>query len=253
MKSVFTFLWFLFPIFVFSQDRVCRTDILDVVETELENKNSIDNYLKFDFSNIWTEKNDDDIVYGIIGEEHQRIQIKFLTIEKNINNPKEYFVYGKSMVKSNICDFVGKITISKIQNFKGDNFGVDEEYKGKGIKNQALLTATYEFFENKNTKHSGYFSGTLQTLFYIDKNDKVKYNDINSFADGYFNNAFVGKWKMYNSKLEKICNWGDYRVPNSNCDFDIGAGEFSVSEKYNPTDWLDLIIEPKLGEKKWWK
>ena len=44
---------------------------------------------------------------------------------------------------------------------------------------------------------------------------------------------FVGNWKMYKSKIEKICNWGDYRVPYTKCDFDIGAGELSISEKYS--------------------
>lgn len=70
---------------------------------------------------------------------------------------------------------------------------------------------------------------------------------------------------MYNSNLKKICNWGDFRVPNSNCDFDIGVGDFSVSEKYWKNGWLDFalknkmpngaIVEGKPNNKinKWWE
>ena len=39
------------------------------------------------------------------------------------------------------------------------------------------------------------------------------------------------------TRKEKICNWADYRVPITNRDFDIGAGEFSPSEKY-----ISLIV-----------
>jgi hypothetical protein len=87
----------------------------------------------------------------------------------------------------------------------------------------------------------------LQTKWYLDKNNLMQYNDIDINSDSYFNNAFVGTWKMYNSKVEKICNWGDYRVPQTKCDFDIGAGELSISEKYLKNGWW---IKQK---KEWWK
>jgi hypothetical protein len=168
-------------------------------------------------------------------------------VEKTLNNPYEYLVYGKSSVKSSVCDFIGKITIIKIQEFKNQNFGIDDEYKNSGIKSQGLLTAKYELFENKEQNHSGQFQGTLQTKWYLDKENLIKYNDINLNSDDYFNNAFVGTWKMYKSKIEKICNWGDYRVPYTKCDFDIGAGELSISEKYSKNGWLIKSI------KEWWK
>ena len=168
-------------------------------------------------------------------------------VEKNLINNNEYFVFGKSSVKGNFCEFIGKITIVKIQESKRKHFGVDDKFKNQGIKTQGLLTAKYEFFENKHQNHSGNFSGTLQTKWFLDKNDKVQYDDINSVSDGYFNNAFVGTWKMYNSNIEKICNWGDYRVPYANCDFDIGTGELSISEKYLKNGWW---VKPK---QKWWE
>jgi len=64
---------------------------------------------------------------------------------------------------------------------------------------------------------------------------------------------------------EKKCNWGDYRVPMANTDFDVGAGEFSVSEKYWDKGWLDIALQnksPNLAikksdnaekQKEWWE
>jgi hypothetical protein len=262
MKFIKYLLFLTISLQSFGQDRICKTDVLNTLE--VKQSNLLKNYKNYNFSNLWL-KTSDDFIFGIIGTEHQRFLIKFIMVEKNIIKNDEYFVYGKTSVKSNICDFVGKITLKNIKEISSINYGVDDEYKNSGIKFQGLLTAEYEFFENSTQKHSGFFSGTTQTLIYIDKNNNVKYNDISINSDGYFNNSFVGKWKMYNSGLEKICNWGDYRVPNSNCDFDIGVGEFNVSEKYIKNGWLDIvlknkmpnqaIIEPKtnINPKRWWE
>jgi hypothetical protein len=262
MKKL-TFLIVLFlSLNIYGQDKACRTDILNGIKVFEANK--IENYIEYDYSTLWL-KSKNEIVYGIIGDDHQRIQIKFLQIEKNIHNPKEYLVFGKTNVKDNVCDFVGKITIISIQEFSSENFGVDNMYKGAGIKKQGLLIAKYEFFENKNQNHSGSFQGTIKSKWYLDKNENIEYNDINLMSDGYFNNAFVGTWKMYNSKLEKECNWGDYRVPNSHCDFDIGVGEFNVAEKYWKKGWLDIALRNKMPNsaiienksekqiKNWWE
>lgn len=208
--------------------------------------NDVENFLKYDFSELWLQT-DNNLVYGILGDEYQRILIKLLTIEKNINNPNEYFVYGKSSVKENVCEFVGKITILKIQESKREHFGVDDEFKNSDMKTQGLLMAKYEFFENKLQSHSGYFTGNLETKWFLDKEDKMQYDNINIHSDAYFNNAFVGSWKMYNSKIEKKCHWGDYRVPSVDCNFDIGVGEFNVAEKYHKKGWIDIALKGKVG------
>jgi len=176
-------------------------------------------------------------VYGIIGDNHQRLKIEFIQIEKNIQNPKEYFVYGISEIKNSKNTFVGKIEIDSIKKIISDNFGIDDSYKDSGIKYQGLLTGKYIFFEDQQKSDSGFFEGTINTLFYIDKDSVVRYNDIDFVSDGYFNNAFVGIWKDYNSDIAKRCNWGDFRVPSANCDFDAGAGEFRVSEEYKSYGW----------------
>lgn len=210
--------------------------------------NKIDEFAKYNFPDLWL-KTENDLVYGIMGEENQRILIKILTAVKSPDNPREYIIQGKSKVKDNVCAFNRKITIQKINESKRIHFGPDNEFKNRA-KTQGLLIAKYEFFEQKNQRLSGVFSGILRTKWYLDKNNRMTYDDINFQSDGYFNNSFVGIWKMYDSKLVKKCNWADYRVPNSNCDFDIGAGDFSISKKYRENGWLDIGTSAK---RQWWR
>ena len=60
---------------------------------------------------------------------------------------------------------------------------------------------------------------------------------------------------------EKICNWADYRVPNANKDFDVGVGEFGVSEKYLSKGWENYqkawLYRDEIAKQEelsqWWK
>lgn len=75
------------------------------------------------------------------------------------------------------------------------------------------------------------------------------------------NNSFIRIWISYSTDKEKICNWADFRVPQANQDFDIGAGEFSPSKEYYDRGWENYQKawlygneEAKKEElKKWWK
>ena len=225
---------------LFSQS-LCRTDIMN--GDKIIQANKLEEFINYDFSKLWL-KTENSFVYGVIGEDNQRILIKILSVEKESKNPSQYLVRGKSSVKKNICDFHGKIKIQQIHESTRSSFGVDNEFKDR-CKTQGLLIAVYEFFEDKKQKHSGVFQGELKTKWYLDKRNQIQYDDINAHSDGFFNNAFVGSWKMYNSNLVKKCNWGDYRVPNIDCDFDIGVGEFNVSKKYLSKGWLNIALKNK--------
>lgn len=261
MKNIILVLFIINSFLGFSQN-ICHKDILN--GEKIIEKNEIDFFLKNDFSVLWT-KTENEFIYGIIGNDNLRIRIKFLSVIKNENNPKEYFVYGKSNTKENICEFLGKISILKIQKTERTQFGVDDEFKNSAIKTQGLITAKYEFFENKNQKHTGIFSGELKSKWYLDKNNLIQYDNINSNSDAYFNNSFIGIWKMYGSETEKICNWADYRVPNINCNFDVGAGDFNVNQIYVKNGWLDIALKNKMPNnsiienitnkttKNWWE
>jgi len=53
---------------------------------------------KYNFSILFISTNNT-YVYGFIGNNYQRIRIKFITVTKDSLKPNIYKVYGKSMVK----------------------------------------------------------------------------------------------------------------------------------------------------------
>jgi len=208
--------------------------------------------IKHDFSKLLLHT-DNSVVYGFVGDNYQRIRVKLIAVTKDAISPDTYNVCGKSMVKNNIDEFTGTIKISNIRKLKNMSYGVDNEYKNKGIKGEYIIIANYNFFENKEQPHSGTFKGVLESGFYLDKSYQVQYDDIELNADGYTNNQFVGEWIDYKTNLAKRCNWADFRIPNSG-DLDIGAGEFSPDDKYLKLGWQSIRDKnDKIEEVKWWK
>ena len=201
---------------------------------DLSGKELKSQLIHYNFSGLFT-KTDNSVVYGFIGKDYRRIRIKLINVTKD-KVANTYKIYGKSMVKDNICDFYGSITISNIRKFKVTSNGVDDMYKNAGIKGQFVILGDYIFSENKKQKHAGIFKGVVASRFYIDRNNNVKYDDIDSVSDSFANNQFVGEWTVYKGTLTERCNWGDFRIPNSG-DLDIGAGEFSPNEKYLKNGW----------------
>jgi hypothetical protein len=54
---------------------------------------------------------------GFIGENYQRLHIHFISIIQNPNNNYEYFVYGKTKVNKNICEFQGILKVKSAEFF----------------------------------------------------------------------------------------------------------------------------------------
>ena len=223
------------------------------------NQECIDSLLKYDYSSLWT-RTSNDFTYGFIGANYQRLRIIIISAVKNKGNPAIYNIIGKSNVKNNICEFSGTIKISQINVFQKMHLGVDDVYKNKGIIYQGILIADYQFKEDSSQVNSGLFDGTLTSWWYVDKNGKVQYDDIESISDTYNNNQFVGTWTSFRNDLKKVCNWGDWRIPFSG-DLDIGVGEFSPDDKYLQYGWQtyrDAYIynnqqARQIEENQWWK
>lgn len=226
---------------------------------ELSKKALEDQLNKYDFSNLFNSI-DNSVVYGFIGDNYQRIRIKFVNVTKDVQSPETYHIYGKSMVKGNIDEFTGTIKISSIRKFKALLHGCEDSYKYKGYKGESILLGDYSFSENKTQNHSGIFKGSFRSDFFIDKYSHISYDDIEYCSDSYINNQFVGQWIDYKTNLVKRCNWGDFRIPFSG-DLDIGAGEFSPNEKYLKYGWQTRpeLPEGQTDEAKrkeepiWWK
>lgn len=219
-------------------------------------KNSITRY---DFGSLWTDT-ENSSVYGFIGNNYRRLRTKIISTAKAKNAPDTYAVSGKSMIRNNVCEFSGTIKITRARIYKKMRWGVEDEYKNAGIKKQGIIFAEYRLSENKACIFSGVFTGLLLTRWYIDKNGKLNYDDIEKQSDSYGNNQFVGVWKSYRGDIVKNSNWGDYRIPLSG-DLDGGAGEFSPIDKYLQFGWQthrDAYVDNsqqarQTEERQWWK
>lgn len=166
-------------------------------------------------------------ILGFIGDDYQRFFIHFVSVIRNPTNPYEYLVYGKTKVKETICSFKGTITIRQARIYKSEDIPT---YK------QGFAICDVSLYEDKNQPSSGFIKGQLKSEFLIDNKGQFRYDALMFAADGFSNNLFVGNWTSYTTNLRKRCNWGDYRIPECG-DLDIGAGEFSVDEKYLKNGW----------------
>jgi len=192
---------------------------------------------------------------GYIGDNFQRLHIHFISAIQNHHNALEYFIYGKSKVKENICSFQGTIIIEESRTY--------DEGDVPNLK-QGFVKGRYTFYENPHQNGAGVLAGNFKTDFYINENNEIKYDAIAFVADGFKNNQFEGTWTSYQNRESKTCNWGDYRIPDSD-ELDIGAGEFSPLEKYTSFGWEnyikawgsypdkpDVIKAREREKRKWW-
>lgn len=192
---------------------------------------------------------------GFIGRNFQRFYIHIISVIKNPNNGLEYFIFGKTKVKDNICTFQGVIQISESKMYDQNEISTHQ---------QGFVKGEYEFFEDPDQLGSGILKGDFQSNFFIDKKGELKYNALMFAADGFHNNQFEGSWESYKTGKSKKCNWGDYRIPDSGY-LDIGAGEFSPSDKYKEYGWdnyikalgysndKSIVEKARLKEKEsWW-
>ncbi len=186
---------------------------------------------------LWTETKNN-MVYGFVGANYQRLRIKIVSAKKDLRRSDTYNISGKTMVQNKICVFSGTIKVDSIRVYDQLHWGVDEMYRDSGIQMQGLLIGKYQFSVDSAKYHLGAFDGKLLSLWLIDKNGLLKYDDINLYSDYYNNNLFVGTWT--NNKNEKVsANWGDYRTPYCG-DLDNGAGEFSPNDSYLKYGWQTI-------------
>lgn len=237
-RAFFISIFLLFSADVFAQNP--KIDIVKfyeplIFQKDLARNSYLKKYLKQDFSVVWKyHKNDESL--GFIGEHYQRIRIKILSAVKDKNKLQTYIVNGKSAVDNEIKPFQGTFTIRQIKLLTDMRWGVDDEYKNKGIKAQGVLIGEYKLYQDRNLENSGFFEGLLSALWYITDAGEIKFDNIEFESDSYRNNQFVGTWTSYDRTKKIKSNWGDYRIPDSG-NLDIGAGEFSPNKKYLKNGW----------------
>lgn len=260
MKCLPILLFFLFALSVCGQsvDQAAKWEKEILAQKGLSNKEYKADILKYDFAPLFVYT-DNSSVFGFIGDNYQRIRIKIISAKKDITNPDKYAIYGKSMRSDNVIEFNGTITITKARVYTQMHWGMDDEYKEKGIKKQGIIIAAYKLQEDPKEADNGTFEGLLLTSWYIDRNDELKYDDIEYESDSYSNNQFVGIWRSNDDSIKLTCNWGDHRIPLSG-DLDGGAGEFSPIDKFLQYGWQtyrDAYINNnefarQEEKRKWW-
>jgi hypothetical protein len=166
---------------------------------------------------------------GYIGVHYQRFRIHYKTVRKSRTDPYMYEVTGETHVKENICPFTGTITIARAWLYKNTS---KPPYK------EGKITCAIRFYEDSAFRGSGAIEGTLSTDFCIDQQNQLLYDAIMLVADTYNNNQATTLWTSYRTGTRKICNWGDYRIPDSK-ELDTGAGIFMPDPKYKQYGWDD--------------
>jgi len=183
--------------------------------------------LKNNFSKLWTSKT----FQGTIGNNNQRIELRFTSISKI--NDTTYSVIGKSKVNLNICDFKGHFKLYRVEVIKPE---CDDPDYSKGI-----IYATYMLEENREQNHVGIFSGTIRTMF-----DETE-NRIEQFPGWYSDegvNIFIGEWQEYGKTVSKYCSWGLQIPPTSGGDlFKHYDNEFYIfNNKYLGKGWKSYVL-----------
>ncbi len=197
---------------------------------------------------LWSGDNSQNSRLGFVGENYRRLQIRFLSVIKNYDNPFEYFLYGKSKTGGNICQFQGSLVMTEV--------GIIEDGEFPDLT-RGYASGDYVLFEDQVCSHSGVYRGSFTTTFYVDKEGTFHYDDIYADAPRFANNEFTGEWQEYYSDTVQVCNWGDHRIPEAEA-LDAGIDSFYPAYKYQQFGWKDYLDELKKSKEggevdKWWE
>lgn len=193
---------------------------------------------------------------GFIGNDYQRFYIKLISAVKVPDKANEYMLYGKTRVKNTICNFIGTAKIIDAKLYP---------VKDKSNYTRGVATVDFAIYEDVKQASTGVIKGRLLSNFMIDKKGVLQYDGFYFYGDGFNNNQFTGTWTNYKTGKVKKCHFGDWRIPDCG-DLDIGAGEFSVNEKYVKNGWESYVnlmtsshhsplgqIAKEEENRQWWK
>ncbi|MFD1258353.1 hypothetical protein ACFQ3S_16225 [Mucilaginibacter terrae] len=194
---------------------------------------------------------------GFIGAKYQRFYIHYTSVSKDPSNPYQYLVKGKTRVKNNICNFTGTITVKQAKKYLEPN----EEYPQYKY---GYLICEINLKEDPKQPGSGMLKGKLTTNWYINERGQFAYDTLIP-ADGFSNNETVARWTSYKGGASKVCNWGDFKIPEAG-DLDFSVSELMINKKYVNNGWQNYMLsldadsgkpaalKARAEEKReWWK
>jgi len=201
-----------------------------------------------DLSHLWSGSAWQDEQIGFIGDDYERLRLRFMSVIRNSDNPFEYFLYGKTSVSGSVCEFQGSLSISET--------GFYENQPEKMFKH-GFIAGEIVLFEDPACLHSGVFRGSFQTDFYLDSTWTFYYNNLSKGSPQYRNNQFEASWYSYTTDDVLSTGWGDGRIPSSG-PLDAGYTRFKPAMEYLPNGWATFEQEEKALEagevpEPWWK
>ena len=188
--------------------------------------------IKSDYCQLWFGRT----FQGTIGDDNQRIEVRFIEISKDSKSHFKYHVKGKSRVMNNVCDFDGYMIVEQIMLLNETKRDCHEPDLSGGI-----IYGTYVLNENPNQNHVGRFTGDFKTMF--DKSPHgFNLNNAWFGQDGF--NAFMGTWESYDNDEPRFCAWG-LQLPLSMHDdlFKHYDKEFYLfNSKYMDRGWKTYVL-----------
>ena len=183
----------------------------------------------------WGEPMDDGWLHrpeplGFKGDNFQRFYIHFDTVYKV--SPTVYQMKARSRCKDEICHIHGRILIDSVVTFD-ECHSVDDVIQD--VSECGAIYAHYEMEASLGPTPVARLFGH-STYYYLVHNDSVYYDAMWIVADGYHNNQYTGKWVDLVAGDTLTCNWGDFRIPESN-ELDGGCALFIPREDYYDLGW----------------
>jgi len=188
--------------------------------------------IKSDYCQLWQERT----FQGTIGEDNQRIEIRFVEIAKDSESHFKYHVKGKSRVKNHVCNFQGTMLIDQIMLLDEERRDCNEPDLSEGI-----IYGTYVLNESPDENHAGQFTGDFKSMF--DQSPYgFKLNTAWFGQDGF--NSFMGTWESYINTDSGYCAWS-LQIPPSKKEnlFKHYDKEFYLfNSKYLNKGWKTYVL-----------
>lgn len=162
---------------------------------------------------------------GYRGSDFQRFYIHYDSVRFKGNGV--YDVYGRTRYRDTIRLFSGMITLDSMRLYHEEYLPSTGEF--------GSLFGHYQFDEDEFSE-GGILTGKMKIDF-AKINGRFYYDAFMlGVADGYDNRQYEGVWTSKDLTRMEKCNWGDFRIPDSQ-GLDIGAGEFSPVDEHSGQGW----------------
>ena len=174
---------------------------------------------------MFIEKTSEFEPIGYRGRDFQRFYIHYDSVRFMGNGI--YKVEGRTRYRDTIRLFSGTITLDSMRLNKGKHLPSTGKF-GK-------LCGHFQFDEDEFSG-GGVLTGKMWIGF-AKINGRFYYDAFKlGLADGYSNRQYEGVWTSKGLTRMEKCNWGDFRIPDSQ-GLDIGAGEFSPVDEHSGQGW----------------